>query len=84
MADKTTDSQRRSSVTVGGREYRMRTVGIAVLAVLAIWFIAVNTDSVQITLWVANVTMPLWVVLAVTLVVGAAIGWLAARRRAKR
>ncbi|MFG2818754.1 lipopolysaccharide assembly protein LapA domain-containing protein [Kitasatospora sp. NPDC048365] len=83
MADKTTDSKR-SSVTVGGREYRMRTIGIAVLTVLAVWFVAVNTDSVAITLWVADVTLPLWLVLVVTLVVGAAIGWMAARRRAKR
>ncbi len=61
---------------------RLRTIGIAVLAVLAVWFIAANTGSVSIKLWVVTVTMPLWVVLTVTLLVGMVIGILVARRRA--
>ncbi|MFF9571737.1 LapA family protein [Streptomyces sp. NPDC014685] len=55
-----------------------------VLAVLTIWFIAVNTASVGIRLWVATVTLPLWAVLTVTLAVGLLMGALLARRRAKR
>ncbi|MER5865090.1 LapA family protein [Kitasatospora sp. NPDC002040] len=82
MADKTT-SAGPSTVTVRGKDVRLRTIGIAVLAALAVWFIAVNTDSVEIRLWISTVTLPLWLVLAVTLVVGAAIGWMVARRRAK-
>ncbi|MGW4893105.1 LapA family protein [Kitasatospora sp. NPDC004240] len=84
MKEKTTPADRHSKLTVRGQEVRIRTIGIAILGVLAVWFIAVNTDSVEIQLWIASVTLPLWVVLAVTLVVGAAIGWLLARRRAGR
>ncbi|MEU9131376.1 LapA family protein [Kitasatospora sp. NPDC048540] len=63
---------------------RLRTIGIGVLTVLAVWFIAVNTDSVSIRLWVPTVTLPLWVVLTVTLLTGLVIGWFLARRRARR
>ncbi|MEE1752131.1 LapA family protein [Streptomyces sp. SP18CS02] len=59
----------------------MRTIGIAVLAVLAVWFIAANTASVAVKLWIPTLTLPLWAVLTVTLVVGLVIGWLLARRR---
>ncbi|MCG6499779.1 LapA family protein [Kitasatospora sp. A2-31] len=84
MTDKTTSADRHSKLTIRGRDVRIRTIGIAVLGILAVWFVAVNTDSVEIQLWVATVTLPLWAVLAVTLIVGAAIGWLLARRRAAR
>jgi uncharacterized integral membrane protein len=83
MTQQTPPPQRPSTVTVKGRDVRMRTIGIAVLAVLAIWFIAVNTDSVEITLWVTTVTLPLWLVLTGTIAVGAVIGYFVARRRAK-
>ncbi|BFV60684.1 hypothetical protein KCMC57_up57880 [Kitasatospora sp. CMC57] len=83
MAEKVADPKRPPTVTVRGKDVRMRTIGIVILAVLAIWFIAANTASVSIHLWIPTVTLPLWVVLAVTLLVGAAIGWLVARRRAK-
>ncbi|GAA2787172.1 LapA family protein [Kitasatospora aburaviensis] len=84
MTDKTTSADRHSKLTIRGRDVRIRTIGIAVLGILAVWFVAVNTDSVEIQLWVATVTLPLWAVLAVTLIVGAAIGWLLARRRSAR
>ncbi|MEV4559292.1 lipopolysaccharide assembly protein LapA domain-containing protein [Kitasatospora sp. NPDC049285] len=83
MADKTSSSGRPPTVNVRGRDVRIRTIAFAVLAVLAIWFIAVNTASVQIRLWIPTVTLPLWLVLLVTLLVGMALGWLLARRRAK-
>lgn len=72
------------TVTVKGRDVRLRTIGIVLLAGLAIWFIAANTGSVTIRLWVPTVTLPLWSVLTVTLLVGTAIGLLLARRRARR
>ncbi|MER7755119.1 LapA family protein [Kitasatospora sp. NPDC097643] len=73
-----------SRLTVKGREVRLRTIAMAVIAVLAVWFIAVNTTSVTITLWVSDVTMPLWVVLTVTILVGMLIGVFLTRRRAAR
>ncbi|MCX5214594.1 LapA family protein [Kitasatospora sp. NBC_00240] len=84
MAEKTLPPHEPSKVTVKGRAVRLRTIGIGILIVLAIWFIAANTGSVSIRLWVPTVTLPLWVVLTVTLLVGMVIGWVAARRRAKR
>ncbi|TQF06359.1 LapA family protein [Kitasatospora acidiphila] len=83
MAKNTRPPQSRSSITVKGRTVRLRTIGMAVLAVLAVWFIAANTGSVSVRLWVATVTLPLWAVLTVTLATGLVIGWFLARRGPK-
>ncbi|MEU2660700.1 LapA family protein [Streptomyces sp. NPDC007325] len=81
-----TDKQphRPATVTVKGRDMRLRTIGFLLIAALAIWFIAANTGSVTIRLWVPTVTLPLWIVLTVTLLVGAVLGFFLARRRARR
>ncbi|MCC9309564.1 LapA family protein [Kitasatospora sp. RB6PN24] len=84
MAKYTDPPQRTSTVTVKGRTVRFRTIGIIVLAILAVWFIAANTGSVSVRLWISTVTLPLWTVLAVTLATGILIGWLLARRGARR
>lgn len=73
-----------SALTVKGRELRLRTLGFVLLTALAVWFIAVNTGSVTVRLWVPSVTLPLWSVLTVTILVGIALGLLIARRRARR
>ncbi|MFG3056393.1 LapA family protein [Kitasatospora sp. NPDC048239] len=83
MAQNTPPPHRPSTLTVKGRNVRLRTIGVAVLAVLAVWFIAANTGSVSIKLWIATVTLPLWAVLAVTLLTGMILGFFIARRRAK-
>ncbi|MZD08036.1 DUF1049 domain-containing protein [Streptomyces sp. SID5785] len=70
-------------MTVKGREVRLRTLGFVVIGALAIWFIAANTKSVAVRLWVPEVTLPLWTVLAFTLLAGIALGLLIARRRAR-
>ncbi|MFE5966655.1 LapA family protein [Streptomyces sp. NPDC056463] len=72
------------TVTVKGRDMRLRTIGFLVLAALAIWFIAANTGSVTIRLWIPEVTLPLWSVLTVTLLVGIVLGLFIARRRSRR
>ncbi|MGW8884219.1 LapA family protein [Streptomyces sp. NPDC055749] len=77
-------AHRPSTVTVKGRNMRLRTIGFVALAGLAVWFIAVNTGSVTIRLWIPRVTLPLWIVLAVTLLVGICLGLIIARRRAQR
>ncbi|BFO17870.1 hypothetical protein SHKM778_42580 [Streptomyces sp. KM77-8] len=84
MARNTAHGYGPATVTVKGRDVRLRTVGFLLLAGLAIWFIAANTKSVTIRLWVHNVTLPLWSVLTVTLLVGMALGLLVAHRRARR
>ncbi|NJP50181.1 DUF1049 domain-containing protein [Streptomyces sp. SBST2-5] len=73
-----------STLTVKGRDIRLRTIGIVALVGVAVWFIAANTDSVTVRLWVADVTLPMWGVLTVTLLVGVLLGLIAAWRRARR
>ncbi|MCT4357558.1 LapA family protein [Streptomyces sp. Je 1-79] len=84
MARKESPPHAPSTVTVKGRDMRLRTIGFVVLAALAIWFIAANTGSVTIRLWIPTVTLPLWSVLTVTLLVGIVLGLYIARRRARR
>ncbi|MFF3617386.1 lipopolysaccharide assembly protein LapA domain-containing protein [Streptomyces sp. NPDC002580] len=84
MAHKTAKAHGPSTVTVKGRDYRLRSIGFFVLAALTIWFIAANTNSVTIRLWIPEVTLPLWIVLSVTLLVGILLGLLIAYRRARR
>ncbi|MES9506139.1 LapA family protein [Streptomyces sp. NPDC000609] len=84
MAQKTSGLHAPPTLTVKGRNVRVRTIGALVLAGLAIWFIAANTGSIAIRLWVPTVTLPLWAVLAVTLAVGLVLGGYLFRRRARR
>ncbi|WP_254705636.1 LapA family protein [Streptomyces vilmorinianum] len=84
MTTKASTPHRPSTLTVKGRDLRLRTIGFVALAALAIWFIAANTGSVTVTLWVPDVTLPLWGVLTVTLAVGLVLGVFLARRRARR
>ncbi|WP_411140214.1 LapA family protein [Streptomyces sp. x-80] len=67
-------------VSVKGVAITSRAVGLVVLAVAAVWFIAGNTQSVRIRLWVPTVWAPLWLVLAITAVVAVAFGWYLGRR----
>ena len=84
MTTKAGPSHRPSTLTIKGRDMRLRTLGFVVVAALVIWFIAANTGSVTIRLWIPTVTVPLWGVLTVTLLVGMALGLFIARRRASR
>lgn len=63
---------------------RLRTIGFVVLAGVVVWFIAANTGSITVRMWIPTVTVPLWTVLAVTLVVGVILGLIITRRRANR
>ncbi|MEU9858243.1 lipopolysaccharide assembly protein LapA domain-containing protein [Streptomyces sp. NPDC047974] len=73
-----------ATVTFKGRDMRLRNIAFLLVAALAVWFIAANTGSVTIRLWIPTVTLPLWIVLTVTLLVGIVLGLLIARRRAAR
>lgn len=84
MARKTAHEYGPPTVTVKGRDVRLRTIGFLLLAGLAIWFIAANTESVTVRLWIPDVTLPLWSVLTVTLLAGMALGLLLTRRRTRR
>ena len=67
---------------VGGVTVSARLVVFAVVAVLALWFILMNTASVRIHLWgLSTATSPLWFVLAVMLAAGILLGWALCRYR---
>jgi hypothetical protein len=56
----------------------------ALITIIAIWFIIANNTHVRIHLWVTWVSARLWVVLLLTFVAGALVGYLFARRRRRR
>ncbi|MGW3812670.1 DUF1049 domain-containing protein [Streptomyces sp. NPDC005046] len=56
-------------------------VTVALLAVLALIFVFENTRSTKIRLLVPEVTMPLWMALLATGLIGALCGAYAMRRR---
>lgn len=55
----------------------------AIVAVVLIVFIAGNNDDVSVSLIVTEATLPLWLVLAVTALLGVGIGMLLGTRRTK-
>jgi uncharacterized integral membrane protein len=54
------------------------------ISIAALWFIIANNSEVRIHLWVTWISARLWVVLLLTFVAGALVGFLTGRRRAKR
>ncbi|MFD8010216.1 lipopolysaccharide assembly protein LapA domain-containing protein [Streptomyces sp. NPDC058955] len=59
-------------------------IAIAVVAVLLLVFIFENTREVRIRLLIPEVTMPLYLALLATALLGAVCGWYAARRGPRR
>ncbi|MFJ5709244.1 MULTISPECIES: lipopolysaccharide assembly protein LapA domain-containing protein [unclassified Streptomyces] len=59
-------------------------IAIAVVAVLLLVFIFENTRQVRIRLLIPEVTMPLYLALLATALLGAVCGWYAARRGPRR
>ena len=58
-----------------------RTIGGLVIAGLLIVWILVNRDPVEVSFIVTTATVPLWLVLAIAAVLGAATGFLVGRKR---
>ncbi|MFJ5773003.1 lipopolysaccharide assembly protein LapA domain-containing protein [Streptomyces sp. NPDC093094] len=82
MSPKLTDSGK-STTKEGGRGGVM-TPGrwfVLALGVLGLIFIFENTQSTEIRLLIPVVTMPLWVALLITMIIGVLCGAFLARRR---
>jgi len=77
-------SQGRPEPTSGGFRPSGRQILGAVVAVLLIVFIAANNESVEVSLVFFKATLPLWVVLAVTALLGVVVGVGVGTRRTKR
>jgi uncharacterized integral membrane protein len=60
-----------------------RQIGGAIIGVLMIVFIAANNKTVLVSLVFVSVELPLWLVLAVTALLGLGVGMLLGSRRAK-
>jgi uncharacterized integral membrane protein len=77
------------SVTSGDRQpqrtqaEKARLAASFSLGALAVLFAVLNLDDVRVNWIVATTDTPLIVVIAVCLLVGAGIGWILARRRAR-
>jgi len=55
-----------------------------IIALLLLVFIITNTDDAEVTLFVTTVTLPLWLVLAGTALLGVVVGIGLGTRRTKR
>lgn len=70
------------------KEERFRPTGRqilgAVIALLLLVFIVTNRDSAEVTLVVTSVELPLWLVLAITALLGVLVGMGLGARRTKR
>lgn len=64
----------------GGMSITRIVVG-AVIVGLALWFVFANTRTATIQLWVAKVSMPMWIALLVTFAAGWGVGLLFKRRK---
>ena len=64
------------------RRERARLVAVATVSALAALFAVLNLDEVEVNWIVGTFDPPLIVVIAVSILIGAALGYLAARRRA--
>jgi uncharacterized integral membrane protein len=60
-----------------------RQIGGGIIAVLLIVFIAANSKMVEVSLVFVSATLPLWVVLSGTALLGVGVGMLLGSRRAK-
>jgi uncharacterized integral membrane protein len=66
------------------RRERSRLIAVSILGGVAAVFAVLNLDDVEVNWIVTTGTTPLIIVIAVSLLIGAGLGWAAARRRKRR
>ncbi|MEU0644070.1 DUF1049 domain-containing protein [Streptomyces umbrinus] len=81
MSPKTSESSGGVGKTGGGKLMTPGRVSVIALAVLALIFIFENTRATKIRLLIPEVTMPLWMALLGTTVIGALCGAYFMKRR---
>jgi len=65
-------------------ETNWRLIAGGVIATLLLVFIVINGEDVEVDFLVTQVSMPLWLVIAATTLLGVAVGYLLAGRRHRR
>jgi uncharacterized integral membrane protein len=65
------------------RSARARPIAVIALGGLGVLFALLNTDEVEVNWLLGTWSTPLIVVIAVSIVIGAGLGFLAARRRSR-
>jgi uncharacterized integral membrane protein len=70
--------------TGGGFRPSGRQIGAGVIALVLVIFIAVNNDDTEINFLFKTFTLPLWLVLAGTALLGVLVGMSLGARRTKR
>jgi hypothetical protein len=81
MSPKTSESTGASGGKSGGGPRTPGRASVAALALLALIFVFENTRSTKIRLFIPEVTMPLWMALLGTGVIGGLCGAYARKRR---
>ncbi|MEV6103939.1 LapA family protein [Streptomyces sp. NPDC051940] len=72
---KTTEQKGKRGFLTPGR------ITVGVLGILGLVFIFENTGQTKIRLLIPEVTMPLWVALLITALIGVLVGWALRSRR---
>jgi uncharacterized integral membrane protein len=80
--DLSSSRQRREPAEKRSRRESARLVAVASVSALAALFAVLNLDEVEVNWIVGTFDTPLIVVIAVSILIGAALGYFAARRRA--
>lgn len=65
----------------GGKERGWRFYAISALLALALIFVLQNTEEAQVSFLFAKTSMPLFFALVISMLLGAAVGWLTPRVR---
>ena len=86
MADESTKAKtpaKRGGTGLISRENRRTVAGLSIGALVAV-FAVLNLDEVQVNWIVGTVSTPLILVIGITFLLGAVIGWIAHAARGKR
>jgi len=81
MSPKTSESAGASGGKSRGGQLTPGRISVGALALLALIFVFENTGSTRIRLFIPEVTMPLWMALLGTAVIGGLCGVYAVKRR---
>jgi uncharacterized integral membrane protein len=81
VTDEMTPTEHPGSPSTRDRRRDVVLVTVGAVAILLVWFALANLQDVSIHFWVMTSKAPLIVVIALSGVLGMALGWLVSRRK---